>query len=156
MELNNTLKSYIKKNLVDMDNIQLVEKIYKENKPELIVDYRNNPYGEIIIDLKFNKTLSEERKKLENNVIPYAKNIIILYIDSVSRAYSMRQLKKTLKFIEQFMPYQGKYNGNLKTENFHSFQFLKYHSFQGYTYENYPKIFYGNNAGSNILKRTDM
>ena len=152
IELNNTMYSYIKKNLVDMDNVQLVEKIYKENKPELIVDYRNNPYGEIIIDLKFNKTLSEERKKLENKVIPYAKNIIILYIDSVSRAYSMRQLKKTLKFIEQFMAYQGKYNENLKTENFHSFQFFKYHSFQGYTIENYPKIFYGNNAGSNIIR----
>ena len=150
---NNTFIHYIKNNLVDMDNIQLVEKIYKENKPEYIVDYKNNQYGEIIIDLKFNKTLSEERKKLENNVIePYAKNIIILYIDSVSRAYSMRQLKKTLKFIEQFMPYQGRYNEKFKSENFHSFQFLKYHSFKGYTYENYPRIFYGNRVGSNIIR----
>lgn len=155
IEHNNTIKKYIKNNLVDMDNIQLVEKIYKENKPELIVDYTKNPYGEIIIDLKFNKTLSEERKKLENNVsIPYAKNIILLYIDSVSRAYSMRQLKKTLKFIEQFMPYKGKSNQNFKSDNFHSFQFLKYHSFKGYTFKNYPKIFYGNEAGSNIIRIT--
>ena len=91
LELNNTLTKYIQNNLVDMDNTQLVEKVYKEYKPELIVDYKNNPYGEIIIDLKFNKTLSEERKKLENNVMPYAKNVIILYIDSVSRVNSMRQ-----------------------------------------------------------------
>ena len=99
-ELKNPLVKFIKENLVDMDNKKLVEKIYKENKPELIVDYSKNPYGEIIIDLKFNKTLSEERKKLENKVKikPYAKNIILLYIDSVSRAYSVRQLKKTLKF----------------------------------------------------------
>jgi hypothetical protein len=153
IELNNTLMDYVKQNLVDMDNIKLVEKIYKENKPELIVDYQNNPYGEIIIDLKFNKTLSEERKKLEINAsVPYAKNIIMLYIDSISRAYSMRQLKKTLKFIEQFMPYHGRYNENFKSENFHSFQFLKYHSFKGYTYENYPRIFYGNRAGHNITR----
>ena len=154
IEHNNTLIKYIKNNLVDMDNPQLVENVYKENKPELIVDYKNNPYGEIIIDLKFNKTLSEERKNLEKNVIPYAKNIILLYIDSVSRANSMRQLKKTLKFIEQFMPYKGKYNQNFKSEHFHSFQFLKYHSFKGYTFENYPRIFYGNRAGSNIIRIT--
>jgi hypothetical protein len=153
IELNNTLVKYVSNNLVDMDNIQLVEKIYKENKPEYIVNYKNNPYGEIIIDLKFNKTLSEERKKLENNaIIPYANNIIILYIDSVSRAYSMRQLKKTLKFIEQFMPYKGGHKKNSKSENFHSFQFFKYHSFKGYTFENYPRIFYGNRAGSNIIR----
>ena len=153
-ELKNLLLKYIKQNLVDMDNKLLVEKIYKENKPEIIVDYTKNPYGEIIIDLKFNKTLSEERKKLENNakIKPYAKNIILLYIDSVSRAYSIRQLKKTLKFIEQFMPYKGKYNKKFKSENFHSFQFLKYHSFKGYTFQNYPRIFYGNRAGSNIIR----
>ena len=154
LELNNTLTKFIQNNLVDMDNTQLVENVYKEDKPELIVDYKNNPYGEIIIDLKFNKTLSEERKKLESNVIPYAKNLIMLYIDSVSRANSMRQLKKTLKFIEQFMPYKGKYNQNFKSEQFHSFQFLKYHSFKGYTFENYPRIFYGNRAGSNVIRIT--
>lgn len=64
----------------------------------------------------------------------------------------MRQLKKTLKFIEQFMSYKGKYNKKFKYENFHSFQFFKYHSFQGYTFENYPRIFYGNKAGDNIIK----
>ena len=154
LEINNTFTKFIQNNLVDMDNTQLVENVYKEDKPELIVDYKNNPYGEIIIDLKFNKTLSEERKKLESNVIPYAKNLIMLYIDSVSRANSMRQLKKTLKFIEQFMPYKGKYNQNFKTEKFHSFQFLKYHSFKGYTFENYPRIFYGNRAGSNVIRIT--
>jgi len=155
IEHNNTLQKYTQKNLVDMDNIPLVEKVYKENKPELIVDYQHNPNGEIIIDLKFNKTLSEERKKLENNgIIPYAKNIIILYIDSVSRVYSNRQLKKTVKFIEQFMPYKGKNNQILKSENFHSFQFFKYHSFKGYTFENYPRIFYGNRAGNNIIRIT--
>ena len=154
MEHNNTVLKYIKNNMVDMDNIKLVEEIYKENKPELIVDYTNNPYGEIIIDLKFNKTLSEERKKLEKNSIPYSKNIIMLYIDSISRAYSIRQLKKTLHFIEKFMPYKGGYNKNYPTEKFHSFQFFKYHSFKGYTFENYPRIFYGNRAGSKIIRIT--
>ena len=52
------------------------------------------------------------------------------------------------------MPYKGKYNQNFKSEQFHSFQFLKYHSFKGYTFGNYPRIFYGNKAGSNIIRIT--
>ena len=154
IEHNNTIKKYTKENLVDMDNIDLVKKIYKENKPELIVDYTKNPYGEIIINVNFNETLSKERKNLEKNSSPYADNIIILYIDSISRAYSIRQLKKTLKFFEQFMSFKGGFNEKNPSSNFHSFQFFKYHSFYGYTYENYPRIFYGNKANTNIIRIT--
>jgi hypothetical protein len=52
------------------------------------------------------------------------------------------------------MPYKGKYNQNFKSEQFHSFQFLKYHSFKEYTFENYSRIFYGNRAGSNVIRIT--
>jgi hypothetical protein len=98
LELNNTLTKFIQNNLVDMDNTQLVENVYKEDKPELIVDYKNNPYGEIIIDLKFNKTLSEERKKLESNVIiritKYFKENG--YVTSYSNEMCLRELTTTL------------------------------------------------------------
>ena len=151
-EHNNTMDRYVKENLVDLDNLDLVKKIYKDNKPEFIVDFTKNPYGEIIIDLKYNETLSKERKKLEKNASPYSNNIIILYIDSISRAYSIRQLKKTLKFFEQFMSFKGGFNKKYPSSNFHSFQFFKYHSFKGYTVENYPRIFYGNRAGRNITR----
>ena len=154
MEHNNTLLKYIQKNLVDMNNENLVKKIYKENRPEIIVDFTNNPSGEIIINLNFNKTLSKERKLLEKNSLPYAKNIIILYIDSISRAYSIRQLKKTLKFFENFISYKGGHNKKYPSQNFHSFQFFKYHSFKGYTFENYPRLFYGDKAGKDIIRIT--
>ena len=55
------------------------------------------------INLYFNKNLSKQRKKLEMKSIPYSSNILVLFFDSVSRANSIRQLKKTLKFFEQFM-----------------------------------------------------
>lgn len=137
-----------------MNNESLVRQIYKKNMPELIVDYTHNPYGEIIINLNFNKTLSEERKLLERNSLPYAKNIIVLYIDSVSRAYSVRQLKKTLKFFEKFISYKGGHNKKYSSQNFHNFQFFKCHTFQGYTMDNYPPIFYGDKAGINITRIT--
>jgi hypothetical protein len=125
----NKILNYTKENLVDMDNIDLVNKIYKENKPELIVDYTKNKYGEILIDLNYNETLSKERKKLEINSNPYSRNVIILYIDSISRAYSIRQLKRTLKFFEHFIDYKGAFSKKFSSENFHSFQFFNLYCF---------------------------
>ena len=153
-DYNNSMMEFIKENLVDMDKIDLANKIYKKNKPEYIVDYTKNPFGELKINLNYNETLSKERKKLEKNSSPYSKNIIILFIDSVSRAYSIRQLKKTLSFFEKFMSFKGGYNKKNPSEKFHSFQFFKYHSFKGYTFENYPRLFYGNIAGKNIIRIT--
>ena len=134
---------FIKDNIIDIDNKSLYNKIFKQYKPEIIVDYTKNSFGELIINVRFNKTLSEERKFLENNTIPYSDNIIFIYIDSVSRAYSIRSLKKTLKFFEQFMIYKGAHNKKYPSENFHSFQFFKYHSFNHFTRYNYPQLYYG-------------
>ena len=142
---NNNLivKKFFKDYIIDIDNKTLFKTILKMDKPETIVDYNTNQFGELKINLKFNKTLSKERKNLENNTTPYSKNIIIIFIDSVSRVYSIRSLKKTLKFFEQFMQYKGSHNKKYPNENFHSFQFFKYHSFFYYTRYNYPQIFYG-------------
>ena len=133
-----------------MDNKNQIEKLNEYEKPEVVVDFSSDPFGEMIINLNYHKNLSEERKKLENNSTPYSENIIILYFDSVSRATSIRELKKTLKFFEKYM----KYKKNDLNQGFHSFQFLKYHAFDLYTGYNYPKIFYGDNSGSNIIRIT--
>jgi len=139
--------------LIDIDN-KTINNILKENNPEIVVDFSSNPLGEMNIKLNYNEFLSKERKKLEINSNPYSNNILILYFDSVSRVTSINQLKKTLKFIEQFMPYKGNFNNKYSSENFHSFQFLKYHSFEGYTANNYLKIFYGENSGKHVVRIT--
>ena len=112
--------------------------------PEVSVDFSENKIGKIRINLNYNKSLSIERKKLEKFSNPYSNNIIVLYIDSVSRANSLRQLKKTLNFFEKFISYKGNYQPNFPSENFHSFQFFKYHSHKYYTPGNYPILFFGN------------
>ena len=134
------LKRYTQHNLIDMDNN--IPPNFPE--PEYIVDFSKDPLGELIIKLNYNLSLSKERKKLENNSNPYSENILILYIDSVSRQNAIRKLKKTLTFFELFISYKGGHNKKYQNENFHSFQFFKYHSFQGYTPGNFPKLFYGN------------
>ena len=64
-------------NLIDMDNETLLEK-FKDEIPEMIVDFSKNNKGEIKINLNFNRTLSKIRKKLESRVEPYSNNIIII------------------------------------------------------------------------------
>ena len=137
------LKNYFLNNLYDMDNTSLIKSL-NEKQPEITIDFTKNKNGQMNINLNFNKTLSEERKKIEGFSTPYSKNIIILYIDSVSRAYSVRQLKKTLKFVEKFITFKGYHDAKFPSDNFHSFQFFKYYSFYDYTVGNYPIIFYGN------------
>jgi len=137
-------KSFLE-NLVDMDNQSILNEYYKEKVPEIEIDFTNVDKPKLIINLHFNKSLSDERKLTENNSEPYSKNILLLYLDSLSRVNALRQLKKTTKFFEKFMSYKDNYHNEYSSENFHSFQFFKYHSFKGYTSNNYPFLFYGQN-----------
>ena len=124
------LKQHVVNNLFDVDN-----NFNNFSNPEIIVDFSKDPTGELIIDLKYNDSLSKERKKLENLNIPYSNNILVLFFDSVSRVASLKQLNKTLKFVESFMSYEGGYNDKYPDEKFHSFQFFKYHPFEGRIYQ---------------------
>lgn len=139
----NYIEEYFLNNLVDMENKNILEKYFKDKIPEVEVNFNNNSQGKIIINLNYNDTLSKERILLEKRVKPYSNNIMVLFIDSVSRANSIRHLKKTTKFIEQFMPFEGNFNKKYPNEVFHSFQFFKYHSFRLYTSYNFPILFYG-------------
>ena len=138
-----TFRNHVFENYVDMDNLTLLN-LLNNKKPEISVDFSKNKNGKMLVDLKFNESLSEERRKLERFLNPYSKNLLVLYLDSVSRAYSIRQLKKTLKFFEKFISYKGNRNSKFPYENFHSFQFFKYHSHMYFTIGNYPLLFYGN------------
>ena len=151
IDTNNLIEKYFFQNLVDMENKSTINEFYKNKIPEIEIDFTKNIYGEMNIKLNYNKTLSKERILLEQNSIPYSNNIIILYIDSVSRVNSLRKLKKTLKFFEQFMPYEGAFQEKDPNEKFHSFQFFKYQSFLSYTPYNYPILFYGRSRNSSIV-----
>ena len=133
------LKQIMADNLFDVENNSK-----SFSNPEIIADFSKDPLGELSINLIYNDSLSKERKKLENKNNPYSNNILILFLDSVSRASSLRQLNKTLKFFEKFISYEGGFNEKYPEEKFHSFQFFKYHSFEGRTAGNYPRLFYGN------------
>ena len=142
------LENYVLENLFDIEN-----KNNNFSEPEIIVDFSKDPLGELHLNIKYNNSLSEERKKLEKNSIPYSKNIVMIYIDSVSRALSMRRLNKTLSFFEKFISFEGGFNKKYPDEKFHSFQFFKYHSFMGRTASNYPRLYYGNRREAKNIVR---
>ena len=142
------LTNFFLDNIVDMDNETILNNYYKEKIPEVEIDFTNIKKPKLVIDLHFNKTLSKERQLLEKNSQPYSDNVLILYLDSLSRVNGLRQLKKTTKFFEQFMFYKGGFHKKYSSENFHSFQFFKYYSFRGHTAINYPFLFYGQNRTS--------
>lgn len=129
-------------NYIDMNNFTLLN-LLNDKKPEISIDFSKNKNGKMNIILNYNQSLSNERKNLEKNTIPYSNNIIIIYLDSVSRAYSMRQLKKTLRFFEKFISFRGNNHPKFPYENFHSFQFFKYYSHKYFTIGNYPILFFG-------------
>lgn len=142
------LKEYVLNNLFDLEN-----NYNNFSEPEIMVDFSKNGLGELNINLHYNDSLSKERKKLESKNNPYSNNIMIIYIDSVSRACSMRQLNKTLSFYEKFISYEGGFNEKYPDEKFHSFQYFKYHSFEGRTAGNYPPLYYGNKREAQNITR---
>jgi hypothetical protein len=137
----NTLLKYVKENLINMDNYQLNEtKVHK--KPEVIVDFRNDPYGELKININFNKNLSIKRQLLSNKN-NNTNNILFIFLDNLSRTNFYRQYKRTSKFIEQFLKYKGFSNKIDRNQNYHGFEFLKYHKFNSATIGNALPMFSG-------------
>lgn len=55
----------IMNNLVDMDDIKQLEQLGPKERPEVVLDYTKNEFGEIHIDISYDQELSMERKKLE-------------------------------------------------------------------------------------------
>jgi len=144
------LKGFVLDALFDVEN-----NFNNFTDPEIIVDFSKDPSGELLIDVKYNDSLSKERKKLESANNPYSNNILIMFLDSVSRVNSLKQLNKTLNFFEKFISYEGSFNENFPDEKFHSFQFFKYHSFEGRTAGNFPRLYYGNRReAKNIIRLT--
>ena len=115
--------------------------------PESILDFSENNiykgnFGELKINLNYNKDLSEKRKLLENSNSLY-NNILMIYIDATSRAHFQRSFPKLSDFIKNFMSYDP-----LSKKKIKSYQFMKYHSFGAYTPINILPMFYGDSMKS--------
>ena len=134
-----TLLEFVSNNLINMDNGNLSSFIGKK-KPEVILDYTKDPYGKLIIEINYNETLSNSRKKKEIN--NDSNNILFIFLDNLSRVHFYRQYKKVSQFLKKFLRYEG-YSSQNTNQIYHGFEFMKYHKFQGATIYNAIPMFSG-------------
>lgn len=130
--------------LFDLDKI---ENAYTQHEVELTFDENN--VGEISMKINRNISLLEEREKLKyvngTKKTNLYQNVLIIYIDAISRNHFIRTMKETTKFIEERL-----YEPTKKETTKHSsFQFLKYNNINAYTQINVGPMFYGKPMNSN-------
>ena len=135
------LLNYVKNNLVNLDNETLLKIMKPSKKPEVYVDYTNNKFGELKININYNNFLSKTRLSLEKN--KNASNILFIFFDNLSRVHFYRQYKKTIKFIKTFLTYIGFSTKKKPDQKYHGFEFLKYHKFKYATLYNAIPMFSG-------------
>ena len=133
---------FVYKNTILMDLYNQNKSEYYNNvpKPEVEIFYdKKSKVQKAEINLIKNETLSQIRNEIVNNPnntsISLFNNVMLIYIDCVSRQHFLRKMKKTSKFIEKFM----KYNNNL---GFTSYQFMKYQAFAHWTTPNILPMFF--------------
>ena len=141
----------INHNIIKMD-------LYNEHNypdqpyPEVEVFFDENNYGNIKINVTRNETLSRQRKKIAANKSSLYNNVLIIYLDALSRNLFLRKIHRLAKYIEPFMLY----NLNETQKPFTSFQFFKYNTLKGLTLPNIKSMFYGVNLtepnGENLVK----
>ena len=149
------LLNYVKNNLINLDNETMLKNIKPNQKPEVYVDFTNNKFGELIININYNNSLSKTRLSLENN--KNASNILFIFFDNLSRVHFYRQYKKTIKFLKTFLTYKGFSIKEKPDQKYHGFEFLKYHKFNAATLFNAIPMFSGvyydqNNTMISIIK----
>ena len=135
-----TLYEFVKNNLVDMDDKEQLNKLDKDQKPEVIANFGNNLYGTLEININYKDKLSKERKLLEK---VDSNNVLFLFMDNLSRVHFYRQYKKTKEFLKQFLIYKGYSNEIDKNQKYHGFEFLKFQKFDGPTIQNTIPMFSG-------------
>ena len=123
----------------------------KLNKEVIIEFNKGTEKGKIKINLERNETLVKERNKLSKNENLF-NNIVIIYINSLSRQQLLNQMKKTSNLLEKY------YWRNKNKKKITSYQFLKYQVFDDNNQLiNILPMFYGTSFkkgnGNNIIKQ---
>ena len=99
-------------------------------------NYPNEPYP---------KKMAENKHSLYNNVL-------VVYVDALSRNIFQRKMHKISKYIEPYMLY----NLDENEKEYTTFQFMKYNTLKGLTIPNIKAMFYGigleESNGVNLVK----
>ena len=138
------LKKFLWNNYIDMDKERDKIKI----PPEFEIIFDNNDQGSLNITITPNKTLIEERRKLENSN-SLLKNVLFFFLDAISRKKFQTALPLTSAWIEKYMKQTHRMPSENKVNGLKAYQFLKFHSVGAFTHINVQPLLYGNSMRSN-------
>ena len=130
----------VNKKVILMDLYDKEKNKYYPNvsTPEIQITLTENG-GKLDIIIKKNETLIKESEKKIRMNKPLYKNILIIFLDTVSRVHFHRKFPKTIEFLKQF----SKYEKNPKKKNMTIFQYFKYNSLNSFTDPNLRAAYYG-------------
>ena len=145
-------QNLVLKNIILMDLYNHPDKKYYGDevlKPEVEVIYdKTTKKRKIEINLIKNESLSAERKQIENDqksqYKSLYKNLIFIFIDSISRQHFLRIMQKTASFLERFMSYD-------LSQSHTSYQFMKYQTLASWTNPNLIPMFYSSEKNFNKI-----
>jgi hypothetical protein len=125
----NIYQKTVMKKLVNMEDPKISQKV--KAKIEVTTDYRQNP-PQVKIDLKRDESLARTRnyKYEKNKANILTKNVIHIFVDSVSRPNFKRKMPQLHKWLEAKYLLPGESYNDKKSE---SFQFMKYHGLGTFT-----------------------
>ena len=138
---NELLSSTVRSNVIDMDDPNIPNKI-KDNI-EFTIDVSSSKKHELKMTLKKNETRAREQKELRENIMKRQSsdikridvNVLIIYIDNLSRVNFKNKFPKTVNWLSQFVE-----NDDASHE---LFQFFRYHSVYFNTRFNNNGLYYG-------------
>ena len=107
----------------------------EENDRELFIDFRTKPEGEFKIKIKNMKDRHPEVKKRVKPVDDDNLNVLMIFIDTLSRSNFHRKYRKTKKIL-------GKYNYKNQASS-RLYEYFRLHSIRSYTFPNLIASSYG-------------
>ena len=138
---------------VSFMNVNVLRNISGIKKPgthdQIWVNFDENEKGHISIDIPYNETLVQEKRKIANTTKVKFENVYTIYIDSLSRQHFQRKLKKTSKLLDFLIRNRNvKYHNDEYSiydieDNLNVYQFFKYQSFGYNTPPNFGPMFFG-------------
>lgn len=130
LRVNQTLyKDYVREQLIDMNDKEVPQEV--KDSVEYVVDISDPDNHKLELTLKPNATRAAEQKQLREEVITKEKqdgtyqnridkNVLILYIDNLSRAHFNRKMPKTAEWLSQYVDNQE--------SEYSTYQYFRYHS----------------------------
>ena len=134
------INDYIFSNLINLENSTL--------KPETILDFSSNKYGELKINFTKNILLSNQRKNIVLNNLKLKKesiydNILMIFLSSTSRAHFQRAMPKLSQLVSKLMGYEP-------FPTMTAYQFSKYNNFP-FIEENLQSMFYKKSVNNTYI-----